>query len=104
LAITGPQTIYDIHKNVRIFKELKHVHYANVNRRVRALEKTGYVRKDNIQNTKAGFGAMVYELSIKAYLALLLYANSLENLLNKISENSALEILSAIVDSDNNDG
>ena len=102
LAMTGPQTIYDLHKNFRTQKELKKIHYGNVNKRVRALEKIGYVRVDKIQKTKSGFDATVYELSVKTYLALVLNADSLENLLNNISENAALEILSAIVGSEKN--
>jgi hypothetical protein len=50
----------------------------------------------NVQSTKAGFEATVYELSAKAYLALMLASISLENLLNRIDEDSATEILAAI--------
>jgi DNA-binding MarR family transcriptional regulator len=96
LAFKGPQTIYNIHKNARTFRELRNIHYGNVNKRVRALEQTGYVKIVKVQSTKAGFEATVYELSAKAYLALMLDSISLENLLNRIDDDSATEILAAI--------
>jgi len=96
LAFKGAQTIYNIHKEARTFRELRNIHYGNVNKRVRALEQTGYVKIVKVQSTKAGFEATVYELSAKAYLALMLASISLENLLNRIDEDSATEILAAI--------
>lgn len=96
LAFKGPQTIYNIHKKARTFRELRNIHYGNVNKRVRALEQTGYVKIVNVQSTKAGFEATVYELSAKAYLALMLDSISLENLLNRIDEDSATAIVAAI--------
>ena len=63
---------------------------------MRALEQIGYVKTAKIQITKAGFEATVYELTAKAYLALMLDSISLENLLNRVDEDSATEILGAI--------
>ena len=96
LAQKGPQTIYDIHKKIKAQRGMKRTYYGNVNKRVRALEQTGYLKPAKIQNTKAGFEATVYELTAKAYLGLMLDSISLENLLNRIDEDSATEILAAI--------
>ena len=41
----SPQTIYDIAKTVRQLKGLTNTKYTNVNRRVKALEKQGFLKK-----------------------------------------------------------
>lgn len=96
LSLKGQQTVYDIHKNLRALKVFKRLHYGNVNKRVRALEQSGYVKAVSKQTTKAGFVSTTYELESKAYLAMLLQSVSLEQILNRIEDTSALEI-SAII-------
>jgi DNA-binding Lrp family transcriptional regulator len=97
LALKGPQTIYDIHKQVKTQKRLRHVRYATVNKRVRTLEKSGYINKTGAKKTKAGFEASIYELSVKAYLSMILNVISLDNLLMRVDEATAHTILGAIM-------
>jgi hypothetical protein len=99
LALKGPQTIYDIHKQIRTRKEMKHTHYGNVNRRVRELQDLGYAREAGIKNTKAGFETIRYELTARAYLALILYYINMEDALERIDEDTAVEILAALTNS-----
>jgi len=99
LAAKGPQTIYDIHKDVRTFRGLKRTHYANVNKRVRSLEKLCYLRIVNAQTTQAGFKAAIYELTNRAYLALILSAISIDDLLNRLGDRAALQILAVLAES-----
>jgi hypothetical protein len=96
LALKGTQTIYDIHKHVRTFRGLKYTYYGNVNKRVRALRQSGYMKEVSIKSTKAGFEAAVYELSVRAYLALMLDSISVDELLNGMDEAAASEILVAL--------
>ena len=96
LALKGAQTIYDIHKHVRTFRGLKYTYNGNVNKRVRALQQQGYLKEVNIKSTKAGFEATEYELTIRTYLALMLDSINLEDLLNRMEEDVAAEILAAI--------
>jgi hypothetical protein len=96
LALKGAQTIYDIHKHVRTLRGLKYTYYGNVNKRVRALQHLGYVKEVNIKSTKAGFEATEYELTTRAYLALMLDSINLELLLSRMDEDVASEILAAI--------
>jgi hypothetical protein len=96
LALKGAQTIYDIHKHVKTFRGLKYTYYGNVNKRVRALQKLGYLKEINVKATKAGFEANEYELATRAYLALLLDSIQLEDVLNRMDEDLASEILAAI--------
>ena len=99
LALKGPQTIYDIHKEVEIRKGLRQTRYANVNKRVRALEESGYIKKIGIKRTKAGFQASIYELTTKAYLATLFSSINLDELLMRVDDAKAQTILASILDS-----
>jgi hypothetical protein len=99
LALKGAQTIYDIHKHVRTFRGLKYTYYGNVNKRVRALQQQGYLKEVNTKSTKAGFEASVYELAARAYLAMMLNAITIEDLLSRLDDDVASEILAAIAGS-----
>ena len=99
LALKGPQTIYDIHKELKARKGLRYVRYATVNKRVRLLKESGYINKIGVKKTKAGFQASVYELTARAYLAMLLNLINLDDLLMKVDEATASEILAAIMSS-----
>jgi hypothetical protein len=96
LSLKGPQTIYDIHRQVRAHRGLRYTRYASVNKRVRALEGSGYVKKIGIKKTKAGFEASIYELTARSYLAILLNSINLDKLINRVDEATASMILAAI--------
>jgi DNA-binding Lrp family transcriptional regulator len=96
LALKGPQTIYNIHKQVRAYRGLKYTEYASVNKRVRSLEQSGYIKRTGARKTKAGFEAPIYELASKAYLATVLASINLEEMLRRIDEISSDEILAAL--------
>jgi hypothetical protein len=97
LALKGPQTIYDMHKRLRTMRGLRYTHYGNVNKRVKDLQNTGYVKEARVKSTKAGFEATEYELTARACLALMLDSIKLGDLVSRMDEDSALEILAAIV-------
>jgi DNA-binding MarR family transcriptional regulator len=48
----GPQTIYNVHKQIIKTRSLKHTRYANVNMRVRALEESGFVKKRGLKEQR----------------------------------------------------
>jgi len=96
LAVKGPLTIYDIHKIVKTRRRLRHVRYASVNKRVRSLEESGYIKKIGLEKTKAGFEAAIYELTARAYLAILLNSINLDELVMRADEATASAILAAI--------
>lgn len=96
LALKGPQTIYDIHKQVKAQRGLKYTRYATVNKRVRFLEELRYIDQTGIRKTKAGFEATVYMLTEKAYLAMLLDSINLEDLLVELDDITASTILAEI--------
>ena len=96
LAFKGPLTIYDIHKIVKTRRRLRRVRYATVNKRVRSLEESGYIKKTGVKKTKAGFEASIYELTARAYLALLLNSINLDELVKRVDEATALTTLGII--------
>lgn len=97
LALKSPLTIYAIHKEVKARKGLRHTRYASINKRVRSLRELGYIRRVGAQKTKAGFEASIYELSTKAYLAILLDSVNLEDLFKRTDEATASVILAVII-------
>ena len=97
LALKGPQTIYDIHRIVKAQRKLRHVRYASVNKRVRSLQDSGYIKKIGAKKTKSGFQANIYELTARAYLAILLNSINLNQLVILADETTATEILSDII-------
>ena len=96
LAIKSPQTIYNIHKQVTKYRGLRHTRYASVNKRIRFLEESGYIKKIGIKKTKAGFEASIYELNVKGYLAIFLNQINLDDFLKRVDDAAALTILGAI--------
>jgi DNA-binding PadR family transcriptional regulator len=96
LALKGPLTIYDLYKEVRARRRLRRTRYASVNKRVKSLEKSGYIKKIGVKRTKAGFKASIYELNSRAYLAILLDSIKLEDLLTRVDEATASAILATI--------
>ena len=97
LAVKGPLTIYDIHKTVKTQRRLKHVRYASVNKRVRSLEETGYIKKIGVKKTKTGSQAIIYELTARAYLAILFDSIKLDKVVMQVDEVAALVILGDII-------
>ena len=97
LALKGPQTIYHIYKQVKTRRRLRHVRYATVNKRVRTLLESGYIKKTGVKKTKAGFKASIYELTARAYLAILLNHINLDKLVKRADEATASAILAAVL-------
>ena len=97
LALKSPQTIYEVSKEVKAQRGLKHTKYTNINRRVKVLEEYGYIKKVGTRKTQAGFQASLYQLTVRAYLAILFNRVNLDNLIQKANEESILAILAAII-------
>jgi len=96
LATKGPQTIYDIHKIMKTRRRLRHVRYATVNKRARALQESGYIKKTGKKKTKAGFKASIYELTARAYLAVLLSQTTLDRFIKEAEDDAVLSALAAL--------
>jgi len=97
LALKGPQTIYEICKEVKTHNGLRHTKYTNVNRRVRALEQTRYLRKTGTRPTLAGFEASLYELTTRGYAVLVFNRVNLNRFIKDAEENELLRALAIFV-------
>jgi len=71
--------------------------YNTVNRRVKALEEHGYVEKSGERKTKTGSAAKLYQLTARAYLALLLDGINLDKFIEKAPYDSIVTAISAII-------
>jgi len=97
LAKQRQLTIYDLWRKLREQRDFAYVRYHIVNRRVRALEKHGYIEKSGERKTKAGFIAALYESTFRAYLAMLLEKIDLEDFVERASDTSILSVIHAIM-------
>ena len=97
LALKGPQTIYDLHKILKTQRKQRQLRYSSLNKRVRSLEESGYIKKIGAKKTKAGFESTIYDLTAKAYLATILNSISLNELIKKTDETMATQILTDIL-------
>lgn len=92
----APQAMWDILRKIRKINGLKHTKYAVINTRVKALEAKGYLKKTGERETKQGGETALYGMTARARLAVKLSSNNIDELINKLDEDSALIILKAI--------
>jgi len=97
LAQQGSLTIYDVWRKLRIQRDFTYIPYNTVNRRVRALAEHGYIEKSGKRETKTGFTAILYRLTVRAYLTILLDKIDIDNLVEKAPEASILSMIEAII-------
>lgn len=97
LAEKGSQAIYDMTKEIRRQRGLRHTKYTNVSRRVKALEQQGYLDKAGKRSTQPGSEATLYQLSTRAHVALLLNQISPDTLIEKADEETLTAQLAALI-------
>jgi len=102
LAKQGSLTIYEIWLKLRALRDFSYIRYHIVNRRVRALEELGYIEKSGERRTKTGFAAKLYQLTARAYLALLLDGINLDEFIEKAPYDSIVTAISAIMSARSN--
>lgn len=94
----GPLPISDLQKILNKQKGLDITYYASLNKRIRALEKAGYVAQARpLAMNQRYFKAALYEARAKFYLACFLNSTSQEEILNKVTDTDATIILSDLV-------
>jgi hypothetical protein len=82
--ITSPWLGLGYKKRLSKNRDLEGTYYASLTRRIRCLEKAGYIIQISSRVSKQGFSAAVYDVCIKAYLATFLNKNSPEKLLKTV--------------------
>jgi DNA-binding PadR family transcriptional regulator len=96
-----PQTTREIFKKINQITGRKHFSYSTVNRRVRDLEEHLYLKKTEVRQ-RAGGITNYYELRPKALLAKFLNSTNMNNLLEKVNDETALTLLEAFLNVNNN--
>lgn len=85
-----------IYKKIIQNKELKNTNYSTVNKRIRNLEKTGFLKKTLTQKRSGGI-TNYYQLQPKALLAKFLDDHNTKDLFENIDDESAIEILNVLI-------
>ena len=96
LTQRSPLAIYEIHKQIKTQRGLKHTKYTNVSRRVRALEESGYLDNAGIRDTQAGGQATLYQLATRAQVALFLSQISPDTFIKEADEDTLIAQLAAL--------
>jgi len=97
LALKSPQITYDIHKEIKAQNGLKHTKYTNVLRRIKALEESGYLERAGSRKTLRGSEVVLYKLTSKTYLALLLNRINLDSFIQTADEDTIITTLAALM-------
>jgi len=93
LAQQSPLTIYDIWRKLRIQRDFAYRRYHIVNRRVRTLKEQGFIEKVGERRTKTGFQVILYQLTLRAYLSILLDKFDMNCFLKKAPSDDVLSML-----------
>lgn len=96
LTKDSPQIIYDIAKTVRTQKGLTNTKYTNVNRRVKALENQGLLKRVGYRNTLQGVQATLFSPTTRAYVALLLNQLDPDVFIKEADEDTLMEELATL--------
>jgi predicted transcriptional regulator len=94
LSGESPQTIKQILKKIGKYEGLEEMYYASLIRRLHSLQESSYIG----ETAKEGFkGQKRYELRLKAYLAMFLKENSIQDIIDQASDTQAAHILLALL-------
>jgi len=98
LALKSPLTTYDILREVRKRKDLAHIRYSVLTRRVKALQESDYLMKVGATKTRLGFETALYQLTPRAELAIALDLTNLDKFIRKAEYHQIITALNAFVD------
>jgi hypothetical protein len=96
LALLGPLTINELHKQIIRQKALNSLYYASLTKRLHCLTADEYIKEIK---PKPDSNATTFILTNKAYLAVFLHLNSMQEILDKASEKNRAFLLLALMNS-----
>ncbi len=94
LAKETPQTIKQLLKKITKYEGLEETYYASLTKRLHNLTESGLI--EEIKSTQKGAPAS-YGLCVKAYLAMFLKENSMQDIFDKATDTQAATILLALM-------
>jgi DNA-binding Lrp family transcriptional regulator len=72
---------------------LRWTSYSTVNKRIKALQESGFIKGIGSKSTKAGFEATLYEITSKFGLAFFLINRDIDKLISELDDNTSIEVL-----------
>lgn len=96
LAKERPKTIKQILKQISKYEGLEETYYASLTKRLNSLQEAGYVGEVKTAEEDSK-GQKSYELGIKAYLAMFLKENSVQDIIDQATDAQAAYILLALL-------
>ncbi|MBY9013982.1 MAG: hypothetical protein KGD70_16565 [Candidatus Lokiarchaeota archaeon] len=100
LVSKEPQTTNQLFTKIAIIEEFKDISYSTVNKRVRSLEQSGYIKKVLVKKRVGGL-SNYYELRPKVYLAQFLASNNIYKLFEQADDQLSLTFLAAFIKAKN---
>lgn len=94
LAVLGPLSINELHKQVSRQKGLSNLYYASLTKRLHCLTAEDYLKENK---PKQGSKASIFTLTNKAHLAIFLHLNSMQDILDKSTEKKRALLLVALI-------
>ncbi len=91
-----PQSTRELHKRIIRIKGMRGTSYSTVNKRVRSLEGSGYVKKVEVKERPGGI-TNYYKSSPRAHLATFFDSTTIEDLLSRIDDATAKALLQELV-------
>ncbi|MEM2099680.1 MAG: hypothetical protein QXU99_08110 [Candidatus Bathyarchaeia archaeon] len=85
LAKESPQPLKQLYKKVSKQKGLEETYYASLTKRLRCLKEAGYIAETKQKHPSP----TIYELRTKAYHAMLLKENNMQDILDKATDTQA---------------
>jgi len=96
LAKERPQTIKQILKQISKYRGLEETYYASLTKRLHSLQETGYIGEEKTAEGESK-GQKRYGLRVKAYLAMFLKENSMQDVLDQATDSQAAYILLSLL-------
>ena len=100
LVSKEPQITNQLFTKIAIIEEFKDISYSTVNKRVRSLEQSGYIKKVLVKKRVGGL-SNYYELRPKVYLAQFLASNNIYKLFEQADDQLSLTFLAAFIKAKN---
>jgi 5'-deoxynucleotidase YfbR-like HD superfamily hydrolase len=93
LAKESPQPLKQLYKKINKQKGLEETYYASLTKRLRCLKEAGYIAETKQKHPSP----TIYELRTKAYLAMFLEENSMQDIIEQVTDTQSALILMALL-------
>ncbi len=88
--------IWQVYKRVRETRGFRHLRYHVINRRIRDLEQEGFIEVTTVRETPQGQKVKYFQPTTKTYLAFLLDAVDLDQLIQSANKTDIITLLAAL--------